>query len=37
MARSRKPDVKTKVIIKKLDEDTQDQLMYLGLELNALG
>jgi len=36
MARSQKPDVKQKVVIKKLDEDTQDQLTYLGFDFNSL-
>ena len=30
------PNVKQKVVIKKLDEDTQDQLSYLGYDLNSL-
>jgi len=36
MHRSSKPSLKEKIVVKKLDEETQDQITYLGLPYEEL-
>jgi len=36
MQRSKKPKVKQEKVKKIIDDDTQDQLMYLGTDLKTL-
>ena len=36
MFRSKKPDVKQEMVKKVIDEDTQDQRNYLGIDLKSL-
>ena len=36
MVRSQKPNVKQKIVVKKMDEDTMDQHTYLGFDFESL-
>ena len=36
MVRSQKPNIKQKIVVKKMDENTLDQLTYLGFDFETL-
>lgn len=37
MTRSEKPKMETKEVVKEIDADTADQLLYLSMDLKQLG